>query len=81
MKKVTKNIKEQVENWVRAEFHFRLGEYGSKDITGAQDALVKMERRLRRAVTGKGDLKEAGEKLGLKIEKARFPKAKKRKIK
>jgi hypothetical protein len=51
-----------VRNWVRAEYHFRLGPsaYGDTE----QAWLLRAMERLRRAVTGKGDLGKAFHSLG-----------------
>ena len=46
-----------VANWIRADYEFRLGKQPYR--TQTQEWLVKAEVRLRRALTGKGQLESA----------------------
>lgn len=62
-------LQKVTEAWVRAEYYFRLGPnaYQTPETDWYERAIV----RLRRAVTGKGDLRDAFEKLGSKEMPAR----------
>ena len=55
-------LAEAVAAWIRAEHHFRFGPnaYRQQEL----DWYVKAERRLRRALTGKGNLEEAYQAMG-----------------
>lgn len=51
------NLKQAVRNWVQAEFDFRCGRWAYTAETQAR--YITAERKLRRALTGKGELGKA----------------------
>ena len=61
-----------VKNWLRAEFHFRLGSFGALDGLESQKALCDAEDALREFVTGHSQLLEAGEAMGMQMAEFRF---------
>lgn len=58
-------LEQAVSVWVRCEWAYRLGPNAYQ--TPEQDELIKAEERLRRALTGKGSLGAAFERLGGKV--------------
>jgi hypothetical protein len=74
-------LQKLVEDWIKAEFHFRIGAYGGVDPLEAQKMYVMAEKRLRKAVTGKKELLDAGTSLGLKMAEYRFTRNRKDKRK
>lgn len=61
-------LEQAVAEWIRAEWEFRCGVQAYQGNT--PDWLSKTERRLRRALTGKGDLDEAFNKLKNETKKS-----------
>lgn len=55
-------LEEAIAAWVRAEYHFRCGPNAYQGPEG--EALWRSETKLRRALTGKGDLAAAFARLG-----------------
>jgi hypothetical protein len=54
-------LEQAVAEWIRANYQFKFGkDHYSKEVT---EAYVKSETRLRRQLTGKGDLEKAYEVL------------------
>lgn len=61
-------LQEAIEQWVRAEFVFRMGPMAFSDQTA--NWLVLAEENLRAQVTdGKTDLREAAKALGVRVER------------